>query len=149
MPESEEPMSEDVPEKSSGRMTSVRTAQFAEAEPDEEGDKLSLDLLMDVGLPARVEIGRVRLTVEELLGLRKGSVVKLDRTAGEPVNLYVRDKCFAHGEVVVADNNFAFRVTEIVSDGRRVPHPQRDDGGGGEAEGADDAEGDDRPGEEQ
>ena len=100
--------------------TEGKPASFGEAEPEEGGDNLSLDLLMDVGLPVRVEMGRARLTVRELLELRKGSIIQLDRTAGEPVNLYVRDKCFAQGEVVVAGNNFGLRITRIMEDGRRA-----------------------------
>ena len=128
MPENEFEMEDGSQQPEEREKTDVRPAQFGEAEPAEGGENLSLDLLMDVGLPVRVEMGRARLTVEELLKLRKGSVVQLDRTAGEPVNLYVRDKCFARGEVVVAGNNFAFRVTEVVSDGRRVPRPRHADG---------------------
>ncbi len=127
MTENEQQMRDETPQHQEEEETAVQPAEFAEAEPDEQGENLSLDLLMDVGLPVRVEMGRARLTVEELLKLRKGSVVQLDRTAGEPVNLYVRDKCFARGEIVVADNNFAFRVTEVVRDARRMPHPRRKD----------------------
>mgnify|MGYP000149629968 CR=1 FL=1 len=129
MTKDEQRMEDGAAEREEDEETAVRPAEFAEAEPDEQGENLSLNLLMDVGLPVRVEMGRARLTVEELLKLRKGSVVQLDRTAGEPVNLYVRDKCFARGEIVVADNNFAFRVTEVVRDGRRMPHPSRKKGG--------------------
>lgn len=149
MPEAEKDMSSNAPQESDNDSIDVRPAEFAEAEPEEEGHNLSLDLLMDVGMPVRVEMGRARLTVEELLKLRRGSVVQLDRTAGEPVNLYVRDKCFARGEVVVADNNFAFRVTEIVSDGRRIPRPKRQDADEGPADGAADGRNSEQEEDEQ
>jgi flagellar motor switch protein FliN/FliY len=60
------------------------------------------------------------MPVRELLQLRTGSVVQLDKMAGEPVDLFVRDVRFARGEVVVADNNFGLRITEIINPQRRI-----------------------------
>jgi flagellar motor switch protein FliN/FliY len=74
-----------------------------------------LDQLTHVEMEVTVEIGRTRLTVGELLGLAPGQVVELDRTAGAPVDLYVNGTLLARGEVVVVDEDFGFRVTEIVS----------------------------------
>jgi len=79
-----------------------------------------LDLILDITMPVSVELGRASMTVQELLQLRTGSVVELERMAGEPVDLYVRDVRFARGEVVVVDNNFGLRLTEILNPQRRL-----------------------------
>jgi flagellar motor switch protein FliN/FliY len=74
-----------------------------------------LDQLTHVQMEVTVEIGRTRMSVGELLGLTPGHVVELDRTAGSPVDLFVNGTLLARGEVVVVDEDFGFRVTEIVS----------------------------------
>ena len=87
--------------------------QFEEGEDETDGQNMRLDLILDVALPVRVELGQTALSVEELLELGPGSVVELDKLAGEPVDLYVRDTHFARGEVVVVDDNFGLRITDI------------------------------------
>jgi flagellar motor switch protein FliN/FliY len=75
----------------------------------------NLDLIMDIGLDIRVELGRSHLKIRDILKLGSGSVVELDKLAGEPVDLLVNDVTFAKGEVVVIDENFGVRVTDILS----------------------------------
>jgi flagellar motor switch protein FliN len=77
-----------------------------------------LERLTDVAVEVSVEIGRTRMTLGEALALGPGSVVGLHRMAGEPVDLLVNGKPIARGEVVVIDEEFGLRVTEVVSDGR-------------------------------
>lgn len=72
-----------------------------------------LDLLADVVLVVSAEIGRADMTLEEVLKLRPGSLIELDKLAGEPVELFVNDRCIARGEVVVVDDNFGIRITEL------------------------------------
>jgi flagellar motor switch protein FliN/FliY len=67
-----------------------------------------------------VELGRSSLTVEEILELGPGSVVELNKLAGEPVDILVNDRLIARGEVVVVDENFGVRITEIISPRQRV-----------------------------
>jgi flagellar motor switch protein FliN/FliY len=98
----------------------VHPAQFSSLADEAEGSGLSLDLVFDISMPVTVELGRTTMTVKELLQLRTGSVVELDQMAGEPISLYVRDVCFARGEVVVVDNNFGLRVTEIINPKRQL-----------------------------
>jgi flagellar motor switch protein FliN/FliY len=74
-----------------------------------------LDQLTHVEMEVTVEIGRTRMTVGDLLGLTPGQVVELDRAAGAPVDLFVNGTLLARGEIVVVDEDFGFRVTEIVS----------------------------------
>lgn len=84
------------------------------------GQPRSIDMLLDVKLQLTVELGRKDLTVKEALNLGPGSVIELDRIAGEPVDLYVNGKLIARGEVVVIDENFGVRVTEVVSPAERI-----------------------------
>lgn len=92
----------------------ARPAGFSELEDDGNVGSLSLDLVLDISMPVTVELGRASMTVQELLQLGPGSVVELDKSAGEPADLFVRDVRFARGEVVVVDNNFGLRITEVV-----------------------------------
>jgi len=78
-------------------------------------DPESLDLLADVEMGVTAELGRTRMTVRDLLALAPGSVVELDRVAGSPVDLLVNGTLIARGEVVVVDDEFGVRITEIVS----------------------------------
>ena len=80
-----------------------------------------VDLILDVALNVRVELGSTHMTVEEVLALSPGSVVELDRLAGEPVDIVVNDRLIAKGEVVVVEENFGVRVTEIISAKSRMP----------------------------
>ncbi|TVR58064.1 MAG: flagellar motor switch protein FliN [Gemmatimonadales bacterium] len=73
-----------------------------------------MSILHDLPLPVSVELGRTRLPVQEILALGRGSVVQLDRLAGEPVDLFVGDRKFAQGEVVVLGEQFGIRITRIV-----------------------------------
>ena len=75
-----------------------------------------LDLLRGVEMDATAELGRTRMTVNDLLALRAGAVVELDRIAGGPADLLVNGRLIARGEVVVVDENYAIRITQVVTD---------------------------------
>ncbi len=75
-----------------------------------------IELLKDVGLQVKIELGRSRMLVEDVVRLGEGSVVELDKLAGDPVDVYVNDRLVARGEVLVLNDNFCVRVNEIVSD---------------------------------
>ena len=77
--------------------------------------EVPLAMLMDLTLPVSIELGRTRMTVQEILRLGRGSVVQLERLAGEPIDLYVADRRFAEGEVVVLGEHFGVRITRIIS----------------------------------
>ncbi len=85
-----------------------------------EGAPRSLDLLLDIRLQLTAELGRKEMTIREALSLGPGSVLELDKIAGEPVDLLVNNKLIARGEVVVIDENFGVRVTEVVSPEERM-----------------------------
>jgi flagellar motor switch protein FliN len=75
----------------------------------------SIELLRDVELNVKIELGRSRMLVEEVLKLSEGSVVELDKLAGDPVDVFVNDRLVARGEVLVLNDNFCVRVNEIVA----------------------------------
>ncbi len=75
----------------------------------------SIDLLRDVDLDVKIELGRTRMLVEDVLKLSEGSVVELDKLAGDPVDVFVNDRLVARGEVLVLNDNFCVRVNEIVA----------------------------------
>jgi flagellar motor switch protein FliN len=78
------------------------------------GAEVSLSALFDLTLPVSIELGRTNMTVQEVLQLGRGSVIELDRLAGEPVDVFVGDRRFAEGEVVVLGENFGVRITRIL-----------------------------------
>ena len=77
--------------------------------------EVPIAMLMDLTLPLSIELGRTRMTVQDILRLGRGSVVQLERLAGEPIDLYVTDRRFAEGEVVVLGEHFGVRITRIIS----------------------------------
>jgi flagellar motor switch protein FliN/FliY len=86
---------------------------FTGSPPSE--DKATLDLLRDVELDVKIELGRTDMYLEDILKLRRGSVVALDKLAGDPVDIYVNGRLIARGEVLVLNDNFCVRVAELIS----------------------------------
>ncbi len=80
----------------------------------------SMDLVLDIPVDVAVELGRTRKLVKEVLAMVPGSVVELDRQAGEPVDVMVNGKLLARGEVVVIDENFGVRISEVISRSERL-----------------------------
>ncbi|MAG13904.1 MAG: flagellar motor switch protein FliN [Spirochaetales bacterium] len=85
------------------------------------GDQGNIGLLMDVYMEMTVELGRTRKLIRDILGMGEGTIIELDKLAGEPVDILVNHKLIAKGEVVVIEENFGVRVTEIVDPMDRVP----------------------------
>jgi flagellar motor switch protein FliN/FliY len=99
----------------------INPAAFSPLAPQGgSGATAGIDLLLDVALDVSVELGRARLTIAELLALRAGSVVELDKLAGEPADILVNGTPIARGEVVVVDEKFGVRVVEVVSQAKRL-----------------------------
>jgi flagellar motor switch protein FliN/FliY len=78
------------------------------------------ELLLDVPLDVTVQLGRTRMTIQELLSLGPGSVVELDKVAGEPLDIIINDRLVARGEAVVVNDKFGVRITDIVSRSERI-----------------------------
>ncbi len=79
-----------------------------------------IEMLLDISLPVTVELGRARMLIRDILHLAPGSILELDKLAGEPVDIVINDKSIARGEVVVIDENFGVRLTSIVTPSERV-----------------------------
>jgi len=99
----------------------VQFSAFDAAAPQVQGyENQNLGLLMDINLNLHVELGRTHMSIKHILELTRGSVIELDRIAGEAVDLYANGKLIARGEVVVIEDNFGIRVTSIVSPAERL-----------------------------
>ncbi|MBN1164109.1 MAG: FliM/FliN family flagellar motor switch protein [Candidatus Krumholzibacteriota bacterium] len=86
------------------------------------GQVNNIDLLLDVNVTVRVELGRTKKSIEEILNLNPGMLVALDRGAGDNVDLFLNDKLFATGEVTVVDGNFAIRIVQLIGKMDKI-HP--------------------------
>ncbi|MGG3956073.1 flagellar motor switch phosphatase FliY [Bhargavaea massiliensis] len=100
----------------------VQPVAFASFEPAPlpEAESRNLDMLLDIPLQVTVELGRTKRSVQDILSLSSGSIIELDKLAGEPVDILVNNKLIAKGEVVVIDENFGVRVTSIISQSDRL-----------------------------
>jgi flagellar motor switch protein FliN/FliY len=101
-------------------VAAFRLEEFSGAPPSTEN--ATLDLIRDVELDLRIELGRTHMYLEDVLKLRRGSVVPLDKLAGDPVDVFVNGRLIARGEVLVLNDNFCVRVAELVA-GRAPPGP--------------------------
>lgn len=104
------------------RNVNVQPVQFANLQnaPYAQVDENNLNLLMDIPLKVTVELGRTQKQIKDILEMSQGSIIELDKLAGEPVDILVNHKLVAKGEVVVIDENFGVRVTDIVSQWDRI-----------------------------
>ena len=84
------------------------------------GGEVNLDMILDVPVTLAMEVGRTRISIRNLLQLNQGSVVELDRAAGEPLDVFVNGTLVAHGEVVVINEKFGIRLTDVVSPSERI-----------------------------
>lgn len=98
----------------------VQPVSFGQLGPGTKGDPRNLELLLDVEIPISVEVGRAQMSLEEVLKLVPGSVVALDKKAEEPVDLRVNGKLVARGEVVLVDDTYGLRITQIVDAAGRI-----------------------------
>lgn len=114
--EAEQPDAEVASEPSGLSFESVEVPDFTANGETGQSTLHSIDMLSDVNLRVRIELGRTRMYVEDVLRLGEGSVVELDKLAGDPVDVFVNDRLVARGEVLVLNENFCVRVSEIISD---------------------------------
>ncbi|MBD9437493.1 flagellar motor switch protein FliN [Pseudoxanthomonas sp. PXM03] len=101
-------------------------AAFGDTRPDasvqdnDNDSDMSLDVILDVPVTLSLEVGRTRMPIRNLLQLNQGSVVELERGAGEPLDVFVNGTLIAHGEVVVVNDRFGVRLTDVVSPSERI-----------------------------
>ncbi|MCP4750576.1 MAG: flagellar motor switch protein FliN [Proteobacteria bacterium] len=91
-----------------------------ESETDQAMEEVSTDFLMDIPLRLTVEIGRTALPIKSLLGLETGSVVELRKRIGSPMHVLINDKLVAKGEIVVQNEKFGIKLTEIIEESKRL-----------------------------
>ncbi len=101
----------------------AQTAEFgalqADSVPDAKSD-INMDVILDVPVTLSMEVGRTRIPIRNLLQLNQGSVVELERVAGEPLDVFVNGTLIAHGEVVVVNEKFGIRLTDVISPAERI-----------------------------
>jgi flagellar motor switch protein FliN len=105
------------------KAAAVSRAQFNDLGPKAapgSGQEMNLNLILDVAVTLALEVGRVRMSVRDLLQLAPGAIVELDRLAGEPLDVLVNGVRIARGEVVVVNEKFGIRLTEVVSETVRM-----------------------------
>jgi len=95
-------------------------AQFQQLQPSPQGDSINIENLLNIPLELSVSLGDARMTLKDVLELRSGSVIELNKLAGEALEVRINDELIARGEVVVIDENFGIRITEIVSPKERL-----------------------------
>ena len=101
----------------------VRVAELDELSDDApitQEEKKKLDTIMDIPVTISMEVGRSQISIRNLLQLNQGSVVELDRVAGEPLDVLVNGTLIAHGEVVVVNDKFGIRLTDVISQIERI-----------------------------
>jgi len=107
------------------KAAAVTRAQFNDLGPGSAGGargEMNLNLILDVAVTLALEVGRARMPVRDLLQLAPGAIVELDRLAGEPLDVLVNGVRIARGEVVVVNEKFGIRLTEVVSATERMEH---------------------------
>jgi flagellar motor switch protein FliN/FliY len=109
------------------KAANIARAQFNDLGPNAggaTGQEMNLNLILDVAVTLALEVGRARMSVRDLLQLAPGAIVELDRLAGEPLDVLVNGVRIARGEVVVVDDKFGIRLTDVVSATERMEHAQ-------------------------
>ncbi len=96
----------------------IQSVQFSQltsmgADGTKGEGRRNLDLILDISVPVSVELGHTTMLIKDILALSQGSIVELDKVAGTPVDLFVRGKLLAQGEVVVVEENFGVKITNI------------------------------------
>ena len=101
----------------------AQPAEFGNLQPDpnaESKSDINMDVILDVPVTLSMEVGRTRVPIRNLLQLNQGSVVELERVAGEPLDVFVNGTLIAHGEVVVVNEKFGIRLTDVISPSERI-----------------------------
>ena len=119
-PAEEEEKEEEKPDPNTVTVQPVQFASFEDLDQVQGPQNQNLNILLDVKLQLSVELGKAELPIKKVLELTKGSIVSLNKAAGEPVELYANGKLIAYGEVVVIEDNFGLRITHITDPVKRL-----------------------------
>ena len=107
-------------EQEAGEAKPAELEQFDEDAPISAEERRKLDAMLDIPVTITMEVGRSQISIRNLLQLNQGSVVELDRIAGEPLDVLVNGTLIAHGEVVVVNDKFGIRLTDVISQTERI-----------------------------
>ena len=118
--EEQEAEQEEKPDPNTVTVQPVQFASFEDLDQVQGPQNQNLNILLDVKLQLSVELGKAELPIKKVLELTKGSIVSLNKAAGEPVELYANGKLIAYGEVVVIEDNFGLRITHITDPVKRL-----------------------------
>ncbi len=113
-------MEEQSNAESKGRTEAMSFQELEDDAKSLDGEDINLDVILDVPVTISMEIGRTQINIRNLLQLNQGSVVELDRLAGEPMDVLVNGTLVAHGEVVVVNDKFGIRLTDVISASERI-----------------------------
>jgi flagellar motor switch protein FliN/FliY len=102
------------------QMENLRADAILDTHNESANKEVNLDVILDVPVTLSMEVGRTRIPIRNLLQLNQGSVVELDRAAGEPLDVFVNGTLIAHGEVVVVNEKFGIRLTDVISPQERI-----------------------------
>lgn len=118
----DDPWAEALGEQADAESVFAESASFdaLEASRGDTSEKVDLDVLLDIPVTLQLEIGRAKVSIRNLLSYTQGSVIEMDRLAGEPLDLLVNGTLIAHGEVVVINDKFGVRLTDVVSPQERI-----------------------------
>jgi flagellar motor switch protein FliN/FliY len=116
----EDPWAAALEEQAEAEAQAAPVAQLNDDSRPRSDVDVDLDMVMDIPVTISMEIGRTKINIRNLLQLSQGSVVELDRLAGEPMDVLVNDTLIAHGEVVVVNDKFGIRLTDVISAAERI-----------------------------
>jgi flagellar motor switch protein FliN/FliY len=111
-----------VPDPKNGAISRAQFNDLGPGAASGAGGEMNLNLILDVSVTLALEVGRARMPVRDLLRLAPGAIVELDRLAGEPLDILVNGVRIARGEVVVVNDKFGIRLTDVVSETERMEH---------------------------
>ena len=111
---------EDAPAPAEGKQYAPDRFEGDSARPPVDAADIKLDLVLDVPVTVSLRVGNTRISIRELMRLVEGSIIELDRPAGEPMDVLVNGTLVAHGEIVVVNDKFGVRLTDVVSPAERV-----------------------------
>lgn len=118
--DSEEADAEAEANEADGDVHVAELDELSEDAPITQAEKKKLDTILDIPVTISMEVGRSQISIRNLLQLNQGSVVELDRVAGEPLDVLVNGTLIAHGEVVVINDKFGIRLTDVISQVERI-----------------------------
>ena len=107
-------------EQSAAEIKPAELEEFSSDSPISAEERRKLDAILDIPVTITMEVGRSQISIRNLLQLNQGSVVELDRVAGEPLDVLVNGTLIAHGEVVVVNDKFGIRLTDVISQIERI-----------------------------